>query len=364
MARQESVYMDYNAGAPLHGIALKRLQEFQAQRQPLNPSSLHNFGRNARGLLENARKSVLRSVEAPPSARLVFTSGGTEANNMALKSFAFDNVIVGATEHPSVRNVRPDAVICPVDENGRVLRENLGDILRSLSGRTLVSIMAANNETGVIQDLPPLISVAREYGAVFHTDASQAYGKIPFSLAETDADMVTLSAHKIGALPGVGALIYPKKMTPVPLIDGGGQEFRARSGTENVMAASVFGNLAEALGDVRSEFTACQKLRDKLENNLPDCYIYGGEAPRLPNTSCFAIPGIPSETQLVHFDLEGFAVSNGAACSSGTVTTSPVLQAMHPNAAAFAIRASLGADVAASHIDAFIESVQKLLNRR
>ncbi|MET0156287.1 MAG: cysteine desulfurase family protein [Rickettsiales bacterium] len=372
MARRAPVYMDYNAGAPLHPEARRFLESEILPFGPHNASSLHSFGRIAKGRLEKSRRALAASIGATPAHRVVFTSGGTEANNMAMRCFGWETIVVGATEHPSVRAAAEcgakRVLVLPSDEQGRISLEALEEALRQAEGATLVSVMAANNETGAVCDVPPLAEIAKKHGAFFHTDASQAYGKIAFSMKECGADMATLSAHKIGGLPGAGALVYPAGMTPAPLVAGGGQEFRARSGTENVPAVAVFGHMAERIDEVRAEFFACAPLRDAMERHIKEIggdsvYVFAEKTPRLPNTSCFATRGAASDTQLAHFDLDGFAVSNGSACSSGTATPGAALSSMRKDLAPFAVRVSLGSGVRESDVNAMCDSWKKYFFR-
>jgi cysteine desulfurase len=364
------IYLDYNASAPLHPSVRELLRSGDIG-PPQNPSSLHGFGREARAHVERAREAVLKSADAHPGMRLVFTSGGTEADNMALRCFGWNHVLVGATEHASVRFVREDALVVPVDGNGIVDPDALASLLAPLKGKILVSIMAAGNETGVLQDIASLAAVAKRYGAFFHTDAAQAYGKIPFSAKTCGADFVTLSAHKIGGLTGTAALLYPACMdVAAPLLTGGGQEYRARAGTENVLAVRAFGTLAERIGEIREGFAATQTLRDALEERLlalDGTYVYGRCVPRLPNTSCVAMPGVKADTQLIDFDLAGYAVSNGSACSSGSAAPSHVLAATdkegNPERRRCAIRVSLGPETTAEETEGFAGRYEKLYYR-
>jgi len=329
---------------------------------PGNASSIHGEGRQAHALLDEARETVARAVGAI-APMVVFTSGGSEANNLALKGAPVDRVIVTAIEHPSVLEAAkatdmPVAVL-PVDGQGIVDLFVL-DHLLSTGPRTLVSVMLANNETGVIEPVRDVVAVAHRHGALVHTDAVQAVGKIPVNFGLLGVDMMSLSAHKLGGPQGAGALIIRDGLPMHSLIHGGGQELRRRAGTENIAAIAGF---AAAIGEKGLEIKA---LRDHLESGLEGAVVFGAEAARLPNTSCFAAPGISAETALMALDLAGFAVSSGSACSSGKVAKSHVLQAMgiEREVAGTALRVSLGWNTTAEDIEKFIAAWAKLRARR
>jgi cysteine desulfurase len=322
-----------------------------------NASSVHGEGRAARKLLDDAREQVARAVGVI-APMVVFTSGGSEANNMALKGAGVERVIVSAVEHPSVLEAarasgRPREVL-PVDPNGLADLEALERMLKG--PRALVSVMLANNETGVIQPLAEIVRLAQ--GHLVHTDAVQALGKIPVNFGLLGVDMMTLSAHKLGGPVGAGALVVRDGLALEPLIHGGGQELRRRAGTENLAAAAGFGAVAQA----RQQTGA---LRDRLEAALDGAVIFGRDVARLPNTTCFAMPGMKAETLLMAFDLEGIAVSSGSACSSGKVAKSHVLAAMGvaPEISEAAIRVSLGWDTSEDMIDQFIAAWRKIASR-
>ena len=356
MAAVPPVYLDYNATAPLRPEAREALLEACAEVG--NPSSIHSFGRRARRRLEDARETICARLGVPP-ARLVFTSGGTEANHLALAQARGGPVVVSAIEHPSVLEAVPGAIRAPVTGRGEIDLDAFARILAE-HRPALASIMLANNETGVVQPVREVAELCRRNGVRLHVDAVQAPGRCPLAPAVESADFLSLSAHKIGGPVGIGALLVPEPFELVPLLRGGGQERRRRAGTENVPGACGF---AAALAAVREEETArVRALRDGLERELearvPDVRILGRQAPRLANTSCIAMPGVPAELQVVRLDLEGFAVSAGSACSSGKVTRSHVLEAMGlpPEIAGCAIRVSLGWGTAAQEVDAFVEA--------
>ena len=356
MAAACAVYLDYNATAPLRPEARAALLE--ACGEVGNPSSIHAFGRRARRRLEDAREAICARLGVAP-ARLVFTSGGTEANHLALAQARGGPVVVSAIEHPSVLEAVPDAHRAPVTSTGEVDLDALARLLAA-HRPALVSIMLANNETGVVQPLAEVAELCRRSGVLLHVDAVQGPGRCPLGPALEGAHFVSLSAHKIGGPVGIGALLVPDPFTLVPLLRGGGQERRRRAGTENVPGACGFAAAFQALSE--AETARLSTLRDRLERELearvPEVRIIGREAPRLANTSCIALPGVPAELQVVRLDLEGFAVSAGSACSSGKVARSHVLEAMGlpPEIAGCAIRVSLGWRTTAAEIDAFVEA--------
>jgi cysteine desulfurase len=354
------VYLDHNATSPLKESA--RLAMLTAFELTGNASSIHAEGRRAHALLDEARDSVARAVGVI-APMVVFTSGGSEANNLALKGAPVERLIVSAIEHPSVleaaRSSGKQVDILPVDGEGLVDLEALERVLISGS-KALISVMLANNETGVIEPIAEIAGLAHAQGALVHTDAVQALGKIPVNFALLGADLVSLSAHKLGGPPGAGALIIRDGLALDPLIHGGGQELRRRAGTENLAAIAGF---AAAIDEKRLEIKA---LRDHLESRLEGAVVFGGKAERLPNTSCFAMRGTSAESALMALDLAGFAVSSGSACSSGKVAKSHVLAAMGvaPDLANAAIRVSLGWTTTAQDIDQFISAWSRIKARR
>jgi cysteine desulfurase len=291
---------------------------------------------------------------------VVFTSGGSEANNLAIKGAAVERIIVSAVEHPSVLQAatasgKPVGII-PVDGNGVI---DLGALEELLHGpKALVSVMLANNETGVVQPVAEVARLAQQHGALVHSDAVQVLGKLPLNFGLLYVDFLTLSAHKSGGPVGVGALVVRDGVPVEPLIHGGGQELRRRAGTENLVTIAGFGAAAPLKQDVKA-------LRDRLEAELDGAVIFGSAVERLPNTTCFALQGMKAETLLMAFDLEGVAVSSGAACSSGKVARSHVLAAMgvKPEISEAAIRVSLGWDTSEHDIEHFIAAWRKIRDR-
>ncbi len=338
----DPVYLDYNATAPLRPAAREAL--LAALSEVGNASSVHGFGRRARRRVEDAREQVAALAGARPE-QVVFTGGGTEANNLALRGLDARGVIVSAGEHDSVLRARPEATRLPLRRDGAVSLAKLASLLAATSAPALVSVQLANNETGVIQPVAAVAALAREFGAWVHCDAVQAAGKIPLDLVALDVDLLSLSAHKLGGPQGVGALLLREGLELQALLRGGGQERGRRAGTENVAAIAGFGAAAV---DARAGLAELAGWRDAFEAELralaPAVEIFGAAAPRLPNTTCFALPGLAAETQIMALDLAGVAVSSGSACSSGKVAPSHVLAAMGvaPEAAQAALRLSTG----------------------
>ncbi len=368
------VYLDWNATAPLRPEA--RAVMAAALDIGGNPSSVHAEGRAARRIVEQARAQVAASIKAKDDS-VIFTSGGTEANVQALMpdwslgARAFRRLIVSAIEHPSVlsggRFAPQDAVQAPVTSSGIVDLERLDGLLAA-GPPALVSIMLANNETGAIQPIAEAASLIHQAGGILHVDAVQALGRVPLNVTELRADLVTLSAHKIGGPKGTGALVIvnPDLRSASALIRGGGQERNRRAGTENVVGIAGFGTAAAAAsGNLAGEAAHMQQLRDRLEAGLAllaGVTVFATAVPRLPNTTLFALDGVRAETAVIALDLEGIAVSSGAACSSGKMQPSHVLAAMGVSAelARAAIRLSTGYATKASDIDRALEAWRKL----
>ncbi len=356
------IYLDYNASAPLLAEARDAMLAALAVDCG-NPSSVHAEGRKLRGMIEAARDQVAALVGARP-ADVVFTSGATEANVTAL-SRGLDTIFVSGIEHDSV--LAPVAtsgarvIDLPVTRQGVVDVAAFKDLARAQSvGRAVVAVQMANNETGVLQPVAELAAFARDNGIVCHSDAVQAVGRVAIDFATLGVASLAMSAHKLGGPKGVGALLIQEGSPIASLISGGGQERRRRAGTENVVALAGFGAAAQVARDRLKTFSNLEKLRDRLEMGLlqasPDAVIFGKDAQRLANTCCVGVSGHMSEIGVIKFDLAGFAVSAGSACSSGKVGASRVLAAMKADldSARGAIRVSLGPDTAQSDIDAFL----------
>ncbi len=367
-------YLDWNATALLRPEARDAM--LRALEGPGNASSVHAEGRAARQLIESARAEVAALVGARP-AQVTFTSGATEANTMALTPSVGgagrrDRLFVSAVEHPSVlssgRFAPEEVEILPVDADGVVDLDALR-IALARSDRPLVAVMLANNETGVIQPIAPIAQIVHEAGGLLHVDAVQGAGRIECDIEVLGADLMSLSAHKLGGPQGIGALVRRNDIQVEPLIRGGGQERGLRAGTENVAAIAGFGAAARAAAAGRqAEATRMADLRERAEAGLkaafPQAVIFGEGAARLPNTSLFAVSGLKAETALIAFDLNGIALSSGAACSSGKVAASTVLKGMgvEPALAAGALRLSLGWSTGEHDIEKWLAALTKVVS--
>jgi len=358
-------YLDCNATTPLRPEARAAMTAAMDNRG--NPSSVHAEGRAARVIADTARQQVAELAGVSPSG-VCFTSGATEANNWALMQVV-GCVAAFADSHDSVlRGVEQrTGLLLPVQSNGLIDLEALSDA----KDIELVSVAAVNNETGVVQPVRELARICRANGMLLHVDAVQAPGKLDLPALIDSANYVSISAHKMGGPPGVGALIMADGSDPRPFILGGGQENRRRAGTENLIGIAGFGAAAAVVHDCwAEEAVRVAGLRDKLEARLsdlcPGAVIHGLDAPRVPNTTCIRMPGVAAETQVMALDLVGVAVSAGSACSSGKVTPSHVLRAMEvPEAeAAEAIRISLGWSTREADVDACVRAWCQLWNRK
>ena len=356
------IYLDHNATSPLRAEAKAAMvAAFDVQG---NPSSVHSEGRKARGVVEAARTSVARLVNAKPS-EVVFTSGATEANAWVMAQ-PWDTIFVSGIEHDSVlapaRASKSEVVVIGVDGDGRVRVEEIAARLLTGApiGRALISLQLANNETGVIQDVAAVAEFAREHGLLVHTDAVQAPGRIAVDFAGLDVDLLSISAHKFGGPKGIGALIIRDHLDLEPLIRGGGQERRRRAGTENLAAIAGFGAAAEAAITDAANALRVTQLRGDIESAIrassPKAVVIGAASERLPNTIAVSVPGMLAETLVIRFDLAGIALSAGAACSSGKVGASQTLEAMGfaRDVTAAAIRISLGPTPTDAEVERFI----------
>lgn len=367
------IYLDHNATTPLapevRAAMLPALDELFG-----NPSSIHEAGRLARNALDAARRQVAALVGVH-ARQVTFTGGGTEANNLALRGVAArrgsGRILVSAAEHSAVLGPARDLARkgftveeLPVDASGRVDPDAVADRLGP--DVILVSVMLANNETGVIQDVPRIAQLVRAAGAVMHTDAVQAVGKIPVDFNATGAHLMTLSAHKLYGPKGVGALVSDGSIDLVPQISGGGQEANLRGGTENVAGIVGFGAAAElAMAEREQRAAQARRLRDRLEHELlqrPNVTIFGREAERLPNTCQFALAGMDGETVQMGLDRQGVAVSTGSACHSKSTEPSHVLLAMgvDPAVARGAVRVSFGRGNGDSDVDRLLAALDGL----
>ncbi|MCX7112598.1 MAG: cysteine desulfurase family protein [Proteobacteria bacterium] len=367
------IYLDHNATTPMDDRVVEAMRPFMGIFFG-NPSSLHRLGRTSRSAIDTARSQVaaLVGVEA---AQVIFTSGGTEANNLAIKglagTLAAGVIAVGATEHPSV--LAPawhlhkqgwEVLTLAVDSAGALASEGIAGLPKP--SLRIASVMLANNETGVVLDVSTLARFVRETGAYLHCDAVQAAGKMPVNFNASGAHLLTLSSHKIYGPKGAGALVVDKSVPLEPLLEGGGQERGLRSGTENVAAIVGFGKACElALAELESRNAHCLQLRLQLENRLaqlPGVTLFAGHAPRLSNTLQFGLGGMDGEALLMALDRKGFAVSSGSACASGAGEPSPILLAMGVAAdtAKSAIRVSVGKDNSEAEIETFFAALSEL----
>ncbi|NYG42809.1 cysteine desulfurase [Bradyrhizobium sp. IAR9] len=370
------VYLDWNATTPLRAEARRAM--LAAWDLVGNPSSVHAEGREARRLVEEARAALAVAVGTLPR-NVVFTSAGTEANALALSpglrrssGGPVERLLVSAVEHASVlaggRFPADRVSPIPVTRCGVVDLDHLTSLLGD-GAPALVSVMAANNETGALQPVAEIARVVHEAGGLLHVDAIQALGKIPFEIKVMGADLATFSAHKVGGPKGVGALVVAEGLTGLePLLRGGGQELNRRAGTENVAGIAGFGAAVKAaLQTLSEDAEQMATLRIRLENGIraiAGATIFSDEVTRLPNTVLFTAPGLKAETAVIGFDLEGIAVSSGSACSSGKVQRSHVLSAMgyDPAVAQGAVRLSLGWSTELEDINRALEAWRKLGN--
>jgi cysteine desulfurase len=375
---QNRVYLDYNATAPLRAKA--REAALAAMETTGNPSSVHAEGRAARRIVEDARNQVAR-LAGISSRCVTFVSGGTEAANAALNPLfgggpnaaPLERLIVSAGEHPCVLSGHrfPAAEVAPLRPDGRVDLDWLDAACRR-PGRALVALQGANNETGVIQPVAEAAALVHAAGGFLFCDAVQMAGRMASDVATLGPDALMLSAHKMGGLKGAGALVMSREGLSLgaPFMRGGGQERGARAGTESVAAIAAFGAAArESLAELDSEPARLTGLRDRLalavRSVAADAAIFGETAPRLPNTVCFAVPGVEAATLMIALDLAGVAVSSGSACSSGKVTPSHVLAAMGvtPELARGAIRLSLGFASSEADVDRFAHAFASVIAR-
>jgi cysteine desulfurase len=372
----DRVYLDWNATTPLRPEARQAMAA--AWDLAGNPSSVHAEGRQARRLVEGARAAISGAVGARPQD-LVFTSGGTEANALALTpglrrgvGEPAQRLLVSAIEHTSVLSggrFPPEAIgTIQVTGSGLIDIDHLRRLL-AVGRPALVSVMLANNETGALQPVGEVADIVHEAGGLLHVDAIQALGKIPFDIKSLRADLITFSAHKVGGPKGVGALVLAEETQGLePLLRGGGQELGRRAGTENVAGIAAFGAATTAaMAALAGDISRLHALRERLENGLqqtPGMIVFSAEVPRLPNTTLFTVPGLKAETAVIGFDLGGIAVSSGSACSSGKVQPSHVLAAMGVGKELVqgAVRLSMGWSTSEADIDLTLEAWRKLAN--
>ena len=375
-------YLDNAATTPVRPEVLEAMLPYLGKEAFGNPSSAHRFGRAARAGLEEAKRAVAGAVGAEPN-QVVFTSGGTEADNLAIIGAALASkdrggpfrVAVSATEHKAglaaahaVKHLGGDEIILPVSASGQIDGEALAKALKH--GVAIVSVMWVNNEVGTVQPVADLATRCREAGALFHSDAVQAFGKLPVSLRDVDCTLLTISGHKIGAPKGVGALIVRDRKAVEAIIHGGGQQFGIRPGTENVPGIIGLGVAARLAGEEQQSLAArLDQLRDELERRLvaivPDAVINGWQGKRAPHISNVSIPGTDSEALLMHLDLAGIACSSGSACSTGAVEPSHVLTAMGVprELGVAALRFSFGKDSTLEDVESVSAALPRIVEK-
>lgn len=362
------IYLDYNATTPMKPAV--RAAMLEAMERHGNPSSVHRYGRIARRYVEEARAAIAAFVGVKP-AQVIFTSGGTEANNMVFAGMMDATFITSSIEHDSVVACSPNAKRIPVNSDGVVDLSAADEMLKAAPAKTLVSVMLVNNETGVIQPVADIARIAKKYGHRVHTDAVQAACRLPIDFGALGVDFMTLSAHKIGGPQGMGALIMREGMTLEAHTKGGGQEMFRRAGTENVAAIVGFGVAVQLAADDLREMPRLASWRDDLQKRLQDiagehAVVIGSHAPRAANTLCIAMRNVGSETQVAAMDLAGVAVSAGSACSSGKVRASHVLRAMgfSDDIAGSALRFSLGWNTSLEDINRCVDAWRTLYERK
>jgi cysteine desulfurase len=377
----KNVYLDHNATTPIHADVKCQVGGWMEAWG--NPSSIHIAGRGPKTLLREARQNIAKFLGVEP-LELIFTSGGSEANNLALKGICTrgilaaqerNQIIISSIEHPSVTKtaefLRANGFILdvvPVSRDGEL---DLATLEKLLGPRTaLVSIMLANNETGNIMPIRRVVELAHAAGALVHCDAVQGLGKIPLNLRELGVDLASLSGHKFYALKGCGVLFARRGLTLTSLIHGGGQERGRRAGTENILSIASLGYMTSAkASQLEAESLRLRELRDSLERRIlaeiPGVSLTGARGERLPNTSSLVLDGVDGETLLMNLDVRGFAVSTGAACSAGNPEPSPTLLAMglSREEAQSSLRLSLGWENTGEEVEAFVDALKAVVER-
>lgn len=362
----DRLYLDYNATAPMRPATRDIVMEVFGETG--NAASVHAHGRTARKRVEDARAQVA-ALAGVRAQQVIFNSGATEANNTIMHGMDGRRVLVSAIEHLSVLESAPHAEKIPVTSDGVVDMDAFKRMLNDGMPPALVSVMLVNSETGAIQPVKEIAKLAKDAGALMHTDAVQAMGRIDVNLKDLDVDMMSVSAHKIGGPQGVGAIIFRETQLLPKFMRGGTQEMHQRAGTQNVAGIAGFGHAAEATLKDLKDYPRITALRDDLENRLRaisnDIVIHAGKAPRVGNTTNIGLPGISAETQLMALDLDGVSVSAGSACSAGSYKPSYVLAAMGADdeGARSALRISLGWATTSADIDRFIAAWTTMRNR-
>ncbi|AFB21013.1 cysteine desulfurase family protein [Rickettsia canadensis] len=365
------IYLDHNATTVID----LRVKEFiiSLMDMELNPSSAHSSGRFAKNIIEIARSQIATALGITLSPReydIAFTSSGTESNNLIMKNFYDGDIFISAIEHLSIYShikYAPNIKIIKVDNQGLVDLKHLEELLsQSSTAKKLVSVMMANNESGVIQDIAEISKITKKYEAKFHSDLIQSLGRIPINIKDLGLDFATISGHKIGAGQGSSTLISNSNFQVTPMIIGGGQEKGIRSGTENVLAIAGLGLAAELITkDISEKYIKIKSLQATLEKKLkeyPKVNIISENVSRLPNTSLFTVPGTDAQIKLIGFDLRNICVSSGSACSSGKISKSHVLTNMgvEEEEAKSSIRVSLSHNNTIEDIEAFIKAFEEV----
>ena len=366
----QRIYLDYNATAPVRPEVIELMCEIMDTVG--NASSVHEPGRQARQRVETARQQVAELVSAS-AKNIIFTGSGTEADNLALRGFLPRHLIVSGVEHGAILApallLDPYATIIEIGSQGQLDLASLEAALNASTEPTLVSLMLANNETGIIQPVEEASEIAHGHDALVHCDGIQGAGKILVDIDQLGVDLLSLSGHKFGGPQGVGALVMREDRSVLAQMVGGGQEMGRRSGTENVAGVAGFGEAAHLAANELEQFAELTTMRNRMEEQLaevaPSRKVIGSDVPRLPNTSCVTMPGVRSDTQVMALDLAGISVSAGSACSSGKVSASHVLDAMgmELDEAMTAIRISLGRSTTEDEINRFVETWSLIFKR-
>jgi cysteine desulfurase len=368
------LYLDHNATTNVH-LKVKDLVQ-DLLKGTHNPSSVHTQGRVARSIVEVARNQVMTSVGGDIYSKeyqVIFTSSGTETNNLLMKNYYDGEIFISNIEHLSIFDhlkYKDDIKIIKVNSDGIVDSCHLEALLSaSNSNKKLVSVMLANNETGVIQNVKELVKIAKKYGADFHSDCVQAVGKIPFNIKELGVDFATISSHKLGGMQGSSALVAKSGYNLKAMIIGGGQERNIRSGTENVLSIASFGMASSiASQEINDRYYQMKKLQNYLEQHLSkykNVKILSQNVERLPNTTLIVVPQTYAQTKLIAFDLRNIALSSGSACSSGKIGKSHVLSAMgfNGNEAQSAIRISFSYEQTINDVIIFIKAFEEIYSQ-
>ncbi|MEQ9115787.1 MAG: cysteine desulfurase family protein [Rickettsiales bacterium] len=367
------IFFDHNSTT---NILSKAREAFDAcLSEPHNPSSIHSFGRASRQAIEDAKKKILASLNLSSLAyEVIFTSSGTEANNLAINGVDCEEILISNIEHLSILEAAKHSgksnIIISVDKNGLIDLDELEQKVQESDSKKLISIIYANNETGVIQNIREIANVVKKHNCLIHSDCSQAYGKIKLDLSDCNLDAITISGHKIGAHQGVAAIIKKKSLNLKPLMHGGGQEFGIRPGTENVPAICGLGAIANDIIEINNKYSGLASLRNLIEDELKSASdnveFLSEKVDRLPNTSSICFNGIDNNLILIQLDLAGFAVSAGSACSSGKIEPSYVIKAMTHDVdkAKNTIRVSLGLDNTKEQIKKFIDTCKEIIEKQ